>query len=370
MSKVYFTNLRTTASLNLQGKLEKLVKAAGISLIDFNDKFTAIKIHFGEPGNLAYIRHNYAATMVKILQKLGAKAFLTDSNTLYSGMRSNAIDHTISASENGFNLLTINAPVIIADGLKGTDYIEMPVANGEICKTAKIGAAIANADIFISMNHFKGHEQAGFGGALKNIGMGCASRGGKMELHSSSQPIIMKKNCTACKMCEKYCNYGAIKINEEKVAAIDYAKCVGCGQCIAVCRFDAAQPVWNGSSELMNKKIAEYSAALLADKPHFHVNFIMNISPNCDCWASNDLPIAPDLGIAASFDPVALDKACVDMVTAAPSIAGSMKNEKGELNLTGKDKFKHIHPNVDWRAGLEHAEKLGLGTLEYELVKV
>ncbi|MDR2361402.1 MAG: DUF362 domain-containing protein [Prevotellaceae bacterium] len=369
MSTVYFTNLRTTASLNLQGKMERLVRAAGIAKIDFKDKFTAIKIHFGEPGNLAYIRHNYACRMVEILQALGAKVFLTDSNTLYSGRRANAIDHQIGAFENGFTMTGVKAPVIIADGLKGTEYVEIPVGS-DICKSAKIGAAIANADIIISMNHFKGHEQAGFGGALKNIGMGSASRGGKLDLHSSSQPHIETANCTACRQCVRFCNYGAITINTTRTAVIDYRQCVGCGQCIAVCRFDAAQPVWNNSSETMNRKIAEYTYALLKDKPHFHVNFIMNVSPDCDCWASNDVPLVPDIGIAAAFDPVALDQACADMVTAAPSLPGSRGNEDGRLDLTGKDKFCHVHPNTNWRVGLQHAETIGLGVTEYRIVHV
>jgi uncharacterized Fe-S center protein len=369
MSKVYFTNLRTNASLNLLDKLEKLVHKAGIDAIDFKNKFTAIKIHFGEPGNMAYIRHNYAAKLVETVEKLGAKVFLTDSNTLYTGRRSNAIDHLIAAAENGYNLFSVKAPIIVADGLKGTEYIELPI-EGEFCKSAKIGAAIANADIFISLNHFKGHEQAGFGGALKNIGMGSASRGGKMELHSSSQPYIKKKHCTACKMCEKYCNYNAIKVTAEKFAKIDYAKCVGCGQCIAVCRFGSALPVWNNSSETMNKKVAEYCVALLKDKPNFHINLIINVSPDCDCWSSNDIALVSDIGFAASFDPVALDTACADMVTAAPSIPGSRGNEEGKLNLEGKDKFAHIHPNADWRTGLAHAEKMGLGSTKYELIEV
>jgi uncharacterized Fe-S center protein len=370
MSKVYFTNLRIKNGHSLLDKLETLIRKAGIEQIDFAGKFTAVKIHFGEPGNLAYIRHNYAAQMVEILESFGAKVFFTDSNTLYSGRRSNAIDHLIGASDNGFNQLTIKAPIIIADGLKGTEYMEMPVPNGEYCKTAKIGNAVANADIFISMNHFKGHEMAGFGGALKNIGMGCASRGGKMDMHSTSQPFIDKKTCTACRMCVKYCNQQAIVISPEKCAVIDYEKCIGCGQCVAVCRFDAAQIAWNSSSEIMNMKVAEYASAVLADKPHFHINFIMNVSPECDCWASNDMALVPDIGIAASFDPVALDMACADMVTAAPSLAGSIVNPDGKHSLVGEDKFTHIHPNAKWSVGLDHAEKIGLGEVKYELINI
>ena len=188
-STVYFTDLRTSPGNSLPQKMKKLVRKAGIGQIDFKDKFTAIKIHFGEPGNVAYIRHNYAAALVDILKELGAKVFLTDSNTLYSGGRSNAVDHLKAAMDNGFNPISAHADVIIADGLKGTDYKEIEL-NGEYCKAPKLGAAIADADIIISMNHFKGHEQTGFGGALKNLGMGSASVGGKLELHSSSQPRV------------------------------------------------------------------------------------------------------------------------------------------------------------------------------------
>jgi len=368
-TKVFFTNLRTTSSLDLLTKMERLVRAAGIEKLDCKDKFTAIKIHFGEPGNLAYIRHNYANRMVEVLQSLGARVFLTDSNTLYSGRRANAIDHLYSAFENGFNLLSVKAPVIIADGLKGTEQVEIPV-NSKICKSAKIGAAIAHADVIVSMNHFKGHEQTGFGGALKNIGMGAASVGGKLDLHSSSKPRIDEKNCTGCSQCVKDCNYGAVTLNARKIAVIDNDRCVGCGQCIAVCRFEAAQPVWNNSAETLSRKIAEYTHVLLKDKPHFHVNFIMDVSPNCDCWSSNDVPIVPNIGMAASYDPVALDHACADLVTAAPSLSGSHGNEDGKIDLAGKDKFVHIHPNTDWRIGLEHAENIGLGTRQYELVTV
>ncbi len=368
-SKVYFTDLKASASANLPDKLERLVRAAGIESLDCKDKFTAVKIHFGEPGNLAYIRHNYANRMASVLGSLGARVFFTDANTLYSGRRSNAIDHLESAAENGFNPISVKAPVIIADGLKGTEYRELPI-DSPICKSAKVGSAVADADVLVSMNHFKGHEQAGFGGALKNIGMGSASVGGKLDLHSSSKPRIYRKNCTGCRQCVKDCNYGAVTLDTERRAVIDYELCVGCGQCIAVCRFDAAQPVLDNSTEVLNRKIAEYTQAILRDKPHFHVSFIMDISPECDCWGHNDIPIAPNIGMAASFDPVALDQACAELVMKAPAVPGSVANPKGEHDLAGKDKFRHIHPNTDWQVGLQHAEEIGLGTRAYELIKV
>ncbi len=367
MSKVYFTNLRVKNGRSLLDKMETLVRKAGIEQIDFAGKFTAVKIHFGEPGNLAYIRPNYAARLVQFLQKKQAKVFLTDSNTLYSGRRSNAVDHLQSAMENGFNPIAVPCPVIIADGLKAIDYREVKI-DGEYCKTAKIGAAIADADIIISMTHFKGHEQTGFGGALKNLGMGSASAAGKLDMHSSSQPVINEEKCTSCGQCVKYCASDAVKLNQKKKAEIDYVKCVGCGQCIAVCQYDAAQVVWNNSSDITNYKVAEYSLAVVKDKPNFHISFIMDVSPLCDCWGCNDAAIVPDIGIAASFDPVALDKACADMVTAAAANMDTCLDVHEHGMLQGKDKFKLIHPKTDWKVGLAHAEKIGLGTTEYELI--
>lgn len=372
-SKVFFTDLRTKPGVNLLDKLEKLIKKAGISNIDFKNKFVAVKIHFGEPGNLAYIRPNYAAKVIKVIKELGGVPFLTDSNTLYSGRRANAVDHLEAAMENGFNPMTVGCHVIIADGLKGTDYREVEI-NMKHCKTAKIGTAIADADIIISMNHFKGHEMTGFGGALKNLGMGSGSRGGKLEMHSASKPKIVEENCTGCRQCIKNCSQEAISLNESRKAVIDYDKCVGCGQCVAVCQFDAAQVIWNEAADTANEKIAEYTHAVLKNKQSFHINFIMNVSPNCDCWDSNDVPIVPDLGIMASFDPVALDRASIDMVNAAPITRGSLLDEKvcdcHEHNHEQDDKIKHIHPNTDWRVGLSYGEEIGLGTQEYELIVV
>ncbi|MDR2844230.1 MAG: DUF362 domain-containing protein [Candidatus Symbiothrix sp.] len=369
MSKVYFTDMRTKPGRSLLDKLEILIKKAGIEQINFKDKFTAVKIHFGEPGNLAYIRANYAGKLVKFLHTKQAKPFLTDSNTLYLGQRSNAIDHIESAFENGFNPMAVPCPVIIADGLKAIDYQEIPI-HLKYCKTAKIGSAIAEADIIISMNHFKGHEQAGFGGALKNLGMGSASRTGKLELHSSSKPIVEAEVCTSCGQCVKYCASKAIHLNVNKKAEIDYEKCVGCGQCVAVCQFEAAQPVWDNATDIMNYKIAEYSVAVVKDKPNFHINFIMDVSPNCDCWNCNDAAIVPNIGMAASFDPVALDMACADMVTKSGANLHTVLNvhQYGELQDT--DKFTLIHPNTNWLAGLQYAEEIGLGTLDYEVIAV
>lgn len=222
------------------------------------------------------------------------------------------------------------------------------------------------------MNHFKGHEQAGFGGALKNLGMGCASVGGKLELHASSQPKVDIENCIGCNICVKHCAHDAIHLNAGRKAEIDYAKCVGCGQCVALCQHDAAVVSDWDTSERLNYKIAEYSVAVLKDKPHFHISFIMNVSPECDCWNHNDAAIIPDLGMLASADPVALDKACADLVIQAPVLHSDnvLAKKHEHEDLCGCDKFHMIHPDTNWLAGLRHAEKIGLGTMNYELIKI
>ena len=370
-SQVFFTNLRTTPTSNLLDKMERLVRRAGIAGIDFENRFAAIKIHFGEPGNMAYLRPQYAARMAGLLRSLGAKPFLTDANTLYSGRRANAVDHLQSAMENGYNPISAQCQVIIADGLKGIDYREIEI-DGEYCKAPKIGAAVADADIVISMTHFKGHEQTGFGGTLKNLGMGCASVGDKLELHCAAQPVVKTENCRGCNICVKHCAHDAIHLNPERKAEIDYSKCVGCGQCIALCQYDSASMGANDTSERLNYKIAEYTKAVLKDKPNFHVSFIMNVSPECDCWNHNDAAVVPDLGIAASFDPVALDKACADLVIHAPALqtVNRLTESRPHEHLEDTDKFRLMHPDTDWLAGLTHAEKIGIGNMQYELIEV
>lgn len=368
--------MRASQSGNLLQKLERMVKKAGMDKIDFKDKFVAIKIHFGEFGNVAYIRPNYAAVIVKLIKDLGGKPFLTDSNTLYKGSRDNAVDHLHTAMVNGFNSIATGCDVIIADGLRGKDERIVDVG-GKYCPEPKIGAAIADADIVISLTHFKGHEMAGFGGALKNLGMGSGSVAGKMDMHATAQPKIEAEKCIGCRVCEKNCNHDAIHVTH-RLAAIDYDKCVGCGQCVALCQHEGAVMSSQESGEILNYKIAEYTKAVLKDKQHFHVSFIMNVSPECDCWAHNDAAIIPDLGMACSFDPVALDQACVDLVNqACPLHTANMLMEKAHEcgcdhhhhEQEHVDKFHLLHPNSNWKSGLVYAEKIGIGTMDYELVR-
>lgn len=369
-AKVYFTNMRTSANINLLQKLEKLMDKAGIGQINFDHKFTAIKLHFGEPGNLAFLRPNYAKVVADKVRALGGKPFLTDCNTLYVGRRKNALEHMDAAYENGFSPLTTGCQVIIADGLKGTDEAYVPVPNGEYVKEAKIGRAIMDADIIISLSHFKGHEMAGFGGALKNIGMGCGSRAGKMEQHSEGKPHVNPHLCVGCGSCARICAHGAPTLTNGKMV-IDHDKCVGCGRCIGVCPFDAISPDYNAALDNFNKKMAEYALAVVYGRPSFHIAIITDVSPNCDCHFENDIPFVPNIGIAASFDPVALDRACADLVNQAPIIPGSVLDEHIQENPDEAKKHDHFHnvaPITDRTSCLEHAEKIGLGTQDYELI--
>lgn len=267
-----------------------------------------------------------------MIKDFGGRPFFTDANTLYYGKRANAIDHLNTAMENGFNRIAVGC------------------------------------DIIISLTHFKGHEMTGFGGTLKNLGMGSGSRAGKMEMHSNSQPKINLKNCIGCGQCIKSCSQEAIHFNEKSKAEIDYQKCIGCGQCVAVCQYSAAVMGSGESGAIAQEKIAEYTYAALKDKPHFHLSFIMNVSPYCDCWNYNDMAIVPDIGMAASFDPLALDRACVDLVNKAPIVKGSILEEKHFHS--GEDKFGHVHIDTDWKIGLNYAEKIGLGTQNYDLIVV
>ena len=368
-SKVYWADLRADFHENLQQKLTRLMKTAGMGEIDFDRKFVAIKMHFGEPGNLAFLRPNWAKTVADFVKERGGKPFLTDCNTLYVGGRKNGLDHLDTACLNGFNPMTTGCQVIIADGIKGSDEVAVPVAGGELVKEAKIGRAVMDADVFISLTHFKGHEQAGMGGALKNIGMGCGSRAGKMEQHNSGKPFVKQKKCIGCRACARICAHGAPQFGADGKATIDTDKCVGCARCLAVCPKDAIQCLYDEAPAILNKKIAEYTKAVVDGRPCFHVSLVVDVSPNCDCHAENDVPIVPDVGMFASFDPVALDQACADAVLAQTPAPNSALFDEG-CDCSSGDYFHAAHPDTDWAVCLEHAEKIGIGTRAYELIKI
>lgn len=373
-AKVYFTDFRTVAyGDGLPIKLQKLIKKAGIADIDFAGKFVAIKMHFGELGNLSFLRPNYARAVVDVVKSLGGKPFLTDCNTMYPGFRKNALEHLECAWQNGFSPLSVACPILIGDGLKGTDDVAVAVEGGEYVKEAKIGRVIMDADIFISLSHFKGHELTGFGGCIKNIGMGCGSRAGKKEQHSNGKTNIDEALCTGCKRCLKECANNALHFNpERKKMSVITENCVGCGRCLGSCNFDAIYYPDSNANDILNKKMAEYAKAVVDGRPQFHVSLVMDISPNCDCHAENDAPILPDVGMFASFDPLALEQACVDACLKSEPLRGSQlydNLQKSDFQDLG-DNFLNSTPESEWRSCLDHAEKIGLGSRAYELIKM
>ena len=364
--KVYFTDFCTRNAETLPQKLARLIMTAGIDQIDFQDKFVAIKIHFGEMGNMAHLRSGYARVLVNIIKDLGGKPFLTDCNTLYVGSRKNALDHIETAYLNGFTPYSTGAHIIIADGLKGTDDVAVPVEGCDYITEAKIGRAVMDADIVISLNHFKGHENAGFGGAMKNLGMGCGSCAGKKEMHSSCRPEVDAEKCVACGSCADICAHGGPSL-VDGVMKIDWTKCAGCGRCLHVCPVDAIHSSCADDNDLLNFKIAEYAKAVVQNRPHFHISLVRDVSPCCDCHAENDLPIVPDVGMFASFDPVALDLACAEAVNKQTINAGSTLDQANRPDL---DNITGSFPFTNWRTQISHGKKIGLGEDSYELINI
>jgi uncharacterized Fe-S center protein len=365
--EVYFADMRAGMRENLHTKLERLTDKAGLSSMIQPGSLVAIKMHFGEKGGHAYIRPTFVRRIVDQVKGLGGKPFLTDSSTLYPGERKEAVSSLTCAIENGFAYAVVNAPLIMSDGLRGHSAQRVAVP-GEILSEVDIGLEIIEADALIVLSHFKCHELAGFGGAIKNLAMGCASREGKLEQHSTVAPIISEKHCTSCGACLKACAHDAIDLSTGK-AVLDENLCVGCGRCITVCEPQAIRIQWNEESTLVMKKMAEYALGAIAGKGKqlLFVNFITQVSPACDCYGHTDAPIVADLGILASTDPVALDQACADLVNQARGLPNTVMKTGHE---PGGDKFRSIYPQIDWEVQLEHGEKVGLGQRTYELVRL
>ena len=348
-SKVYFVPVKNSDTKEaIREKFAGLLELSNI--LDFPKKGddVAIKMHFGEEGNTGFVKPEYARLVSDSIKKAGAKPFFTDTNTLYSGRRTNSKDHLLLAHEHGFAEVTAGAPVVIAGGSKSV------AINGKFVKTAKVAPLFLKSSAIIAISHFKGHIMAGFGGALKNIGMGCASREGKLAQHSDVAPFVRFENCTGCAECEKVCPVGAIIITDNK-SNINSAKCIGCASCIAACPHHAIDIHWEGGSGNIQEKMMEYVKAVLSGKEEksAFINFAIKITKECDCLAKDDPRISPDIGIFASKDPVSVDKACFDMIKQA----------------CGKDIFKEAWPNRDWSKQLNYAQNLGIGSMDYELIK-
>ncbi len=365
-STVYFIDMRATMQENFISKIGRLMETAGISQTVQERDLTAVKIHFGELGNAAFIRPVYLRKVVQAIKQTGGVPFLTDANTLYAGTRSDAPHHLTTAVQNGFAYAVVEAPLVIADGLRGKNETAVPI-NQKRFASVYIGTDIVEADALVSVAHFKGHELSGFGGTIKNVGMGCASRKGKLAQHSSLSPGIGEP-CIGCGECQDHCSQDAISMVAEK-ARIDADACIGCGECILICPNEAIEVQWNQSIPIFLESMVEYTMGVLANKAQksLFINFITDVSPACDCYPTNDAPIVKNIGVVAATDPVAIDQASVDLVNAEPALAGSRLTANTD---PGQDKFKGIYPKVDWEIQLDYAQRLGLGSRAYELIQL
>lgn len=367
MAKVYFTDLRTSPRRSLFSKIETLLDRLQIAKKIQKNDLVAIKLHFGEEGNTAYLRPVFLRVIVNKVKALGAQPFLTDSNTLYVGSRSNAVSHLRLAIEHGFDYSCVGCPVVIAGGLRGQTGTKVTIP-GEVFKEVHIVQEIVEADALIAVSHFKGHELSGFGGALKNLGMGCATRAGKLEQHSTVAPKISQKTCKGCSLCLQYCPSNAIYVGE-KIAQIDPTRCIGCGECIVMCPYKAIEIQWDEDQRKFQQKIVEYAAGALKgkEKKSLFLNFLMQVGPCCDCYPNNDAPIVKDIGILSSVDPVAIDTASNDLVMAEEGLPNTALKRGLEK---GQDKWRALYPTIDWNVQLDHGQRLRLGERAYTLVKV
>ncbi len=352
-AKVYYSSMKCKYTDSPLNKIKKLINKCGVTDLYLKNELVAIKLHFGELGNTAFIRPIYLRPILETLNRIGAKPYLTDTNTLYVGMRTNSIDHIVNANLNGFGYSTLQTPIIIADGLRGENVVKYPIKNGSSCKEALLAADIMNADSLLVVSHFKGHEMTSFGGAIKNLSMGCAARGGKMDMHSNVCPVVNPHKCTACGRCKVSCQVNAITIS--KTATIG-DKCTGCARCIAVCPEKAIDINFNVACSELQKRMAEYASAVHYGfkKTPIYVNILTSIVSTCDCCGGNDAPMVPDLGFMASTDPVAIDKASYDLV----------------VKTAGKDVFKEKWDYVNPLDQFKHAKDLDFGSTEYELITI
>jgi len=366
-SPVYFMDLRASYKDNLLKKLGRLMDSAGIQKIVKERDLVAVKLHFGELGNTAYVRPVFIRQILDKIKTMGGSPFLTDTNTLYRGTRSVVTDHIQTAIRNGFSYSVMDAPIVIADGLRGSSEKPVDIDRKQF-KTVFIASEIASADAMVAVAHFKGHELTGFAGTIKNIAMGCASRKGKLAQHSSVSPNVKRKKCVGCGDCIAHCPSEAIALDADDKAVIDSETCIGCGECIIVCPEGAVNIRWDQDVPLFMEKMTEYAYGTIKNKKEkiLFLNFLTDISPACDCPPYNDAPIVRDIGILASCDPVAVDQASVDLVNGEAGIHGSILNA---AMTEGEDKFKAMYPKIDWGFQLDYAESLGLGTRRYELVK-
>ncbi len=340
---------------NERARLGELLTAASFGTHLKRGDLTAIKIHFGERGATGYISPKFLPPVIKAIRAAKGQPFVTETNTIYRGARTDAVSHLTVAAEHGFSQTKIGVPVTIADGLRGLAYEEIPIEGGRHFKTVKIASDIVHADAIVALSHVKGHLACGFGGTLKNLGMGCGARVGKYEMHAGSVPALNPKFCTKCGACMAICPEDAISF-VEGVVTIDAEQCAGCGQCVASCDYNCLNVDWTvgRTPSVVQERVAEYAAGAIKGKRLFCINFVNHITPNCDCMGKDEEPVCADVGILASADPVALDQASLDLLN----------------KHAGFDVFQKLWPHIDHTIQLAHAEAMGLGSRTYEIVEV
>lgn len=363
-ARVYFAPMRSKLKRSLVTRVGTLLSRAGLAEAIAADDLVAVKLHFGEAGNTGFVHPVFLREVVRRVREAGGKPFLTDANTLYRGERANAVDHLACAIHNGFGFATVDAPLIIADGLDGREAVDVPVAGAHF-DSVRIGSAVVHADAMVVVTHVKGHEATGFGGALKNVGMGLGSRSAKQRMHADFKPEVLAEHCTGCSRCVSWCPVGAIAIGPDRVARVDYELCYGCGECVASCPHGGIATQWKTDANVIQEKIVEHAAGALAGKDGkvVYLSFVTNVTPDCDCWGFSDAPVIADVGVLASTDIVAIEQAAYDMVRQAAGLPGS----RGEGTAPGDDTFTAI-TGVDGTRTIAYAEEIGLGTRGYELV--
>jgi uncharacterized Fe-S center protein len=367
VADVFFSDLRARSEAeNKVARMRRLFSEAGFPQVIRERDLTAVKLHFGERGMDTFVSPVLVRAVVDRIREAGGRPFLTDTATLYSGSRSNAVDHLTTAILHGFDFSVAGAPVIIADGLRSTHFEEVPV-QGRHFSRVLVAGDIAAADSMIVISHYKGHMLSGFGGALKNLAMGCAPAAGKREEHSA-KAMAAEAKCQGCGTCVPVCPAGALSLPGDKVA-VDRDRCIGCGECMTVCPEGALEFDWEVDLPPFIERMMEYAMGAFQSKKGrigFY-NLLLSVTPDCDCVPWSDAPIVPDIGILASTDPVAIDAASLDLVNSGIGLPRTLLTHG---HGKGEDKFRGVWPHTDGEQQLRYAEHLGLGTRRYRLVRL
>lgn len=364
MSKVYLSRVGSSSGKGLPENLHALFREAGFADCFSDRDLVAVKLHFGEYGCSSYIPCVYVREIVEEIKANGGKPFLTDTGVLYLGRRRNAQDHILTAYANGFGFSSTGAPVIIADGLRGSDVTGIEVS-GEYFESVDVAGAIAQADSLVVVSHITGHNLTGFAGTFKNLGMGAVGRKVKLSIHELVRPEIDSERCDACATCVRHCPEGALRIDKRsKSAVVDLSLCIGCGECVNVCEKEAVSIRWRGDSGQAQEKLVEAASAVIKQKEGriSYFNFLLNVTPSCDCWEYSLAPMVPDIGVLASKDPVAIDQAAADLVKSAPPAPGGSCADPAS-------RFRPVDGG-SWDVQLGFAERIGLGSKDYEMVEI